>query len=448
MGKKRKRPVKDDPKWREKPSPQPAGNTARRSSTNGNQGADAAEICHPVISLYYRQVVTLRQYILQRIPRSSRARRRRIAAVGGDDAAKDCPASAPKREKDLADLLDTTLVGIPKELPPTHSEERRREFIAFTQAQLTTQAGTDTGSVSLQSEIVDFAISSIFNRPFYGKLGHVLSHGYRQGSGRLPCSIPNVAAQYPNKNVEMLKQSPWTEVLALLGSNGDEIMLKLLLDCGLFAAVDAKKGIYCQISGLALSSLKPVHTSSVKRHAAPGQGAEARAHTKDSKENQYQLNPNAVVFCRQRMLYARPHLNSNGGITFGLPNHILSRFPSSHSLQQTVHMMKYVFPRQFGLHNVFTTQSNYRENPLSKNYSSREEEIARKEGLGPARYQPGASGFGATAGKRQESIKIPKRLRGKPLELIRQLQNRSRRCCYKKLLRYYCSEEAHSALNA
>jgi telomerase reverse transcriptase len=65
----------------------------------------------------------------------------------------------------------------------------------------------------------------------------------------LPCSIPNVETKYPNKNVQVLKQSPWTDVLALLGDNGVEIMLKLLLDCGLFAAVDVKKGVYCQISG-------------------------------------------------------------------------------------------------------------------------------------------------------------------------------------------------------
>ncbi|KAL4766058.1 telomerase reverse transcriptase [Aspergillus foveolatus] len=108
--------------------------------------------------------------------------------------------------------------------------------------------------------------------------------------------------------------------------------------------------------------------------------------------------------------------------------------------------MKYVFPRQFGLHNVFTSHSSYYENPLSKNYSSREEEIARKEGLEAARNQLRKSGFHAAVGERQESIKIPKRLRGKPLELIRQLQNRSRRCCYKRLLQYYCSEEVCSPL--
>lgn len=92
-------------------------------------------------------------------------------------------------------------------------------------------------------------ISSIFSRPSYGRQGHILGHGFRPASGRLLCTIPNVEPQYPNKNVQMLKQAPWSEVLALLGANGDEIMLRLLLDCGLFAAVDVKKGIYCQISG-------------------------------------------------------------------------------------------------------------------------------------------------------------------------------------------------------
>jgi telomerase reverse transcriptase len=61
-------------------------------------------------------------------------------------------------------------------------------------------------------------------------------------------------------------------------------------------------------------------SSPVKRHAVPGQGAAARAHTKGPKQNRQPLSPNAVIFCRQRMLYARPHLNANGGITFGLPN--------------------------------------------------------------------------------------------------------------------------------
>lgn len=102
-------------------------------------------------------------------------------------------------------------------------------------------------------QVVDFVIASVFSQRevFQGRPEdkHLLSHGYRRASRGILCTIPNVESYYPNKNVRMLKQSPWPEVLALLGGNGDEIMLKLLLDCGLFVAVDAKKGIYCQISG-------------------------------------------------------------------------------------------------------------------------------------------------------------------------------------------------------
>lgn len=102
-------------------------------------------------------------------------------------------------------------------------------------------------------QVVDFVISSVFAQRdiFQGRPEdkHLLSHGYRRASRGLLCTIPNVESYYSNKNVRMLKQSPWPEVLALLGGNGDEIMLKLLLDCGLFVAVDARKGVYCQISG-------------------------------------------------------------------------------------------------------------------------------------------------------------------------------------------------------
>lgn len=215
-----------------------------------------------------------------------------------------------------------------------------------------------------------------------------------------------------------------------------------------------------------MSSLKPTQTSSENVSARENGNASeksdqlvlnSKSHpdTKTPKlaDNNNQLTPNAIVFCRQRMLYARPHLGSKGKINFGLPNRescrrqglvtdksdALSRSPSSSCLQQTVHVMKYIFPRQFGLHNVFTTQSNYRENPLSRNYSSREEEITAKERL-ETRNRQHASGNDAAA-EPQKTSKVPKRLRGTALELVRQLQNRNRRCCYKELLRYYCPEE-------
>ncbi|KAI9374345.1 hypothetical protein BJX61DRAFT_314572 [Aspergillus egyptiacus] len=245
MGKKRKRPLKNKTHGESKQHPY---------RVDGSITPSEPEVSHPVLSLYYYQVVTLRQYILQRIPRSSKSRRRRIAAVRSDNAVDG--STDRGHGQDLAGLLDTTLVGIRDELSPTHCQERRRDFIAHTQAQVVSQLNTDTGPQSLQSEIVDFVISSFFTRSgaSYQRPDHLLGHGFRhttqaRSSFALPCSIYRVEALYPNKNVEMLKQAPWTEVLPLLGSNGDEIMLGLLLDCGLFMPLAANKGVYCQISG-------------------------------------------------------------------------------------------------------------------------------------------------------------------------------------------------------
>ena len=88
--------------------------------------------------------------------------------------------------------------------------------------------------------------------------------------------------------------------------------------------------------------------------------------------------------------------------------------------RNTVHIMMYIFPRQFGLHNVFTEDVDPRQTVQPfKDYTLREDEIN-------ARY-PGA-----------EDPKIHKRLRGKVIQLVRKLQIQHDRCSYKKLLEYYC----------
>jgi telomerase reverse transcriptase len=86
----------------------------------------------------------------------------------------------------------------------------------------------------------------------------------------------------------------------------------------------------------------------------------------------------------------------------------------------TVRVMMYIFPRQFGLHNVFTHDVDHRETvqPL-KDYTLREDEINKKYPLPSA-------------------VKIPKRLRGTAVALVRKLQIQHRRCPYKELLEYYC----------
>lgn len=143
MAKKRKRPG-------HRPTSQPQ--TCISSSRRFNPAGRNPHPTHPVISLYYRDVFTLRQYLLRRLPLSSKLRRRRIASLGvvaSDAAATKDPISHP-----LVDLLDTTLVGVLKQPSPKLASERQQAYCAFTQSQSRSiLVGTDTGPVAPQSEV-------------------------------------------------------------------------------------------------------------------------------------------------------------------------------------------------------------------------------------------------------------------------------------------------------
>ncbi len=80
----------------------------------------------------------------------------------------------------------------------------------------------------------------------------------------------------------------------------------------------------------------------------------------------------------------------------------------------------YMFPRQFGLHNVFTSAVDKSKTAQKfQDYTLREQEIVNK--------------FGADV-----PINIPKRLRGSPKHLVERLQILHKRCSYSQLLQYYC----------
>lgn len=118
---------------------------------------------------------------------------------------------------------------------------------------------------------------------------------------------------------------------------------------------------------------------------------------------------------------------------------VLSRFSSLDSMAQTVHVMKYIFPGQFGLRNVFTLDSDERNiMDESKSFMFRESEISRlEEEKRLQRPQPENEIADADCGA-VRSVKVPKRLRGIAIELVRKLRNRNAQCSYGELLRYYC----------
>lgn len=94
--------------------------------------------------------------------------------------------------------------------------------------------------------------------------------------------------------------------------------------------------------------------------------------------------------------------------------------------------MMYLFPRQFGLHNVFTSAVDRRQTAQKlQDYTLREEEIAVKYPL---------------AGSQKQPVKhVPKRLRGKTVELVQRLQVLHSRCSYAAMLQHYCPVSAFSS---
>lgn len=185
---KRKRPLKK----RDPPPSQPCFTSC--FSPSAPSRGEQTHHPHPVISLYYNHVVTLRQYLLHQLPSSSKTRRRRILAktlVDDRDAADR-----------LAHLLDTTLVGVKDSIPPV-DKSRHRDFTAFTQSQDRSQ-GTDTGAACPQSEVCYSPLPNLHTDSI--RSSTLLYHLYSIVRG---FHIKNLNIYWPGVSSEPLDRPPW-----------------------------------------------------------------------------------------------------------------------------------------------------------------------------------------------------------------------------------------------
>ncbi|KFY76636.1 hypothetical protein V499_03767 [Pseudogymnoascus sp. VKM F-103] len=307
-----------------------------------------------LLSRFYPEVLTLREYLLVKLPSNSRIRRKKVLTAGRRDRDQSDRETAIDDADSLGPFLDSTLVGIPHHNP--QSEQRTTRWNSFTnQADLSGLDATVT-SIDLghsQSEIVDFAVWLLFNNSTRENtsIKHLLCQGFSKipSAGRMDANnaaVRRLVPVFPNKHFDELKLDPWPQVLGLLGKGGDRVMIDLLVDCGIFLAAGNGRGNYYQICGMYLH-------------------AEAREVTE--------------------------------------------------------------FERQFGLHNVFDSVVDFREtvHPF-KDYTLREDEIRRL----PPNHK-GAS-----------STRIPRRLRGPLVSLVRKLQILHERCPYGQLVAHYCPSNA------
>ena len=65
----------------------------------------------------------------------------------------------------------------------------------------------------------------------------------------MAAGIPGITSHYPNSHVSTIKSALWVDVLNLLGKEGERILLDLVLDCGIFIAVEHGRGNFYQLSG-------------------------------------------------------------------------------------------------------------------------------------------------------------------------------------------------------
>ncbi|KAM0667452.1 hypothetical protein ACQRIU_003317 [Beauveria bassiana] len=372
-----------------------------------------------LLDIFYPHCASLRKYILASLPQASRLRRRKIESLGSD----------PDRcaiEKDLCKLLDSTLVCY-RQLTPEASDNRWEQWLSFSQkGEDSSVSLTGTSPIYSQAEIVDFIIWLLFSRDKSGFSGpkHLLCDGYRRSAHERAEleNIPGVFRRYPNDQVASLKASPWPQLLALLGQSGEKIMIDMLVDCSIFVAIEPGWNNFYQISGYPISELE--------------NGLENK---RESESTQRLRKISEITLVRSRMFYARPSLTSKGNIQAGYKRtHVLNRYPytpdniktgsatTNKRDLNTVKVMMYIFPRQFGFHNVFTSIVDRKTTAQKfQDYTNRDEEIAR--------HMRSDRRFLA-----QGVPKIPKRLRGRAQDLVRRLQIRHHRCSYIELVRHYC----------
>jgi hypothetical protein len=107
-----------------------------------------------LLSQYYPQVFSLREYLISKLPTASKIRRKKILSVGRK--------SEGGKDQNLAEFLDQTLVGVlsHKDVSP---EERLQQWTSFSQ-----RNDTSDSNIGNLSGIGQFSMSEVFICSLFG----------------------------------------------------------------------------------------------------------------------------------------------------------------------------------------------------------------------------------------------------------------------------------------
>ncbi|KAK4500419.1 hypothetical protein PRZ48_008608 [Zasmidium cellare] len=397
----------------------PSESSIKKQRTDSNA---AQRPSYPLLQKYYRQVVTLRQYLASRL---SRKRRKRLQQYGRKDG-----------DESISHLLDTTLIGT-----FGHAQVEDSSFVGDDLTIFTQQLSNSDSSIALtpgsfkQTEILDFVIWLLFRRSVgVQRPKHILCQNFQRyitehNYGPEPEIVPGIPGIYsvgPNEHVQTLRGHPWTFIPDLLGKGSERLIGDLLMDCGVFTPV-GKSSNLIQLSGIPMCDL-PIFRPEQDTHE-PNDPAVGEQRDGPSKRGLADIR-----IVRHRMLYARAALNARGGTRFGLNQiHVLNRCRDIDSAEDTVHVMKYIFPAQFRLHNVLQSNVDNKDttDPF-RDYMLREQEISLQQ---KARLNAKKA---VVASGHHRPPSTPKRLRGTIQTLVRRLRKRHSTCSYFAMLEHYC----------
>ena len=225
--------------------------------------------------------------------------------------------------------------------------------------------------------------------------------GYHQFGCKQELSLPGLVQRRANQSIEVLKQATWSEVLNLIGGDGELILSNIFMNYSVFVAGQNDSSYIQQLTG------SPFHDICLNI-------------SKTNTTHKINKSPQSICFVRSRILYASAPSNRDGRVQPGLKHmHILNRMQDTTSHVEDCIILRYFFPKQFKMHNAFTSQIDRRQTVQPyKDYTFREDELNRLS--------------------KKKIVRVPKRLRGSILKLIRGVRTAHKRCPYSQLLLYYC----------
>ncbi|KAG8769178.1 hypothetical protein FRC12_005119, partial [Ceratobasidium sp. 428] len=225
-----------------------------------------------------------------------------------------------------------------------------------------------------QEEVIDHAQLAIFKES-RSKMNNVLCFGYRQAEwrnepGKIGAQRGAIANFFTNTMVTALQSPAWRLLLKLIG---EQPMIHLFARTSVFLALPGDQDCFVQATGTIVTDRLPLADTKPKSGVGKAQNMRSLVD---------------ISLVRTRMFYGRAKFSRKGNVRFGLPakhslNRTLETLPESDNGARqdidaaTRHIAKYMFPLQYGLHNVFTCNLSYWENGGHfRDYGDRETEIA------------------------------------------------------------------------